>query len=557
MAQQIEVPGMGVVEFPDGMSDADIASAIQRSMNPATDQQKSMTTVPSRMARGAMDPVTGLAQMLYNAVPSEVQGLGTKVDQFLYNKTGGILGAQVPFNEKVAQDEQAYQSARQATGQTGFDAARLSGGLLSTIPAAMAMPGISGATMPARMLASGAIGGAFGATNPVTENQDQYWTEKAKQVGTGAAFGAVAAPVAEGIARVVKPVVDKSTKLLMDAGVTPTPGQIMGGFWKTAEDKARSIPILGDFITAGQKRSVSELNRAAYAKALEPIGVDASKLTVGHDGVQAVKNALGGAYDDVLSKLTFKADNQFAQELNKLYQMSGTFSKSYAKQFDKIVKEHVIGKMTPAGTMSGETLKQVESELSRLSSGNLSSQVFGERQLGDAIGSLQDSIRKVLERSNPQYAARLQDINKGYSFYAIIRKAASMRGAQDRHGVFTPAELASAVKAADKTVGKGATATGKARMQDLSTAGTDVIGMGYPDSGTAGRLLLGGGAIGSGMLNPAIPMSLAAGGLPYTPIGQRLMSGLLTKRPESAGILADAIRQSSPAIGAVSPLLLQ
>src|SRR5262245_11540466 len=32
MPQQIDVPGMGIVEFPDGMSDADISAAIQRSM---------------------------------------------------------------------------------------------------------------------------------------------------------------------------------------------------------------------------------------------------------------------------------------------------------------------------------------------------------------------------------------------------------------------------------------------------------------------------------------------------------------------------------------------
>lgn len=37
MPQQIDVPGMGVVEFPDGMSDADMAAAIQRNM-PGTGQ---------------------------------------------------------------------------------------------------------------------------------------------------------------------------------------------------------------------------------------------------------------------------------------------------------------------------------------------------------------------------------------------------------------------------------------------------------------------------------------------------------------------------------------
>ena len=34
MPQLIEVPGMGQVEFPDGMSDAQITSAIQKNMQP-------------------------------------------------------------------------------------------------------------------------------------------------------------------------------------------------------------------------------------------------------------------------------------------------------------------------------------------------------------------------------------------------------------------------------------------------------------------------------------------------------------------------------------------
>lgn len=35
MPQQIDVPGMGIVEFPDGMSDQDISAAIQKNMQPA------------------------------------------------------------------------------------------------------------------------------------------------------------------------------------------------------------------------------------------------------------------------------------------------------------------------------------------------------------------------------------------------------------------------------------------------------------------------------------------------------------------------------------------
>ena len=40
MTQRINVPGMGVVEFPDGMSDLEISAVIRRStVNPAASQE--------------------------------------------------------------------------------------------------------------------------------------------------------------------------------------------------------------------------------------------------------------------------------------------------------------------------------------------------------------------------------------------------------------------------------------------------------------------------------------------------------------------------------------
>lgn len=75
-------------------------------------------------------------------------------------------------------------------------------------------------------------------------------------------------------------------------------------------------------------------------------------------------------------------------------------------------------------------------------------------------------------------------------------------------------------------------------MQDFSSAGQQVLGSKYPDSGTAGRSLLGlAGAAAAGhmLLPPGAAIPAAAGGaalaLPYTPMGQRVGQMLLMSRP--------------------------
>ena len=79
----------------------------------------------------------------------------------------------------------------------------------------------------------------------------------------------------------ISPQTSKEVKTLMDQGVTPTAGQILGGRLQSVEDRLMSVPLLGDAITTGRKRASEELNRAAYARALTGTGVDAKTLPVG------------------------------------------------------------------------------------------------------------------------------------------------------------------------------------------------------------------------------------------------------------------------------------
>lgn len=523
---------------------ASLARQYGGSASSAQPQAQTVTATDSFL-RGVKDPIDAGAQMLVRAVPDPVRRIVDDFGNWLsglgfpVSRSSGVEGV----DSLIRNDEQSYQAGRQ---QDGVDWWRLGGNVAATAPIAMVAPATGG--MASRMAVGAARGGAFGALQPVTEGD--FATEKGKQVLTGAAVGGIAEPVAAGISRMVRPQTNPQVQQLMKEGITPTPGQILGGTAQRIEDKMTSFPIVGDAISSARRNAINQFNKAVYNRALNPIGKKAGD-EVGFKGVQAVRRALGDAYDELLPKLSFKADAAFNQELAQVRQMVATLPPQQAKRFEQILKQQVTNKLTPQGLANGARIKEIESQLGKFARGYERNPDFDTRQLGDALFEVQATIRRTLERANPQFAQDLKAINTGYANFARIRNAASRVGATD--GVFTPAQFNSAVRQMDTSVGKGATATGQAFMQDLSGAGKAVLGSTYPDSGTAGRTMLGAITAGAGYgVDPIIPMGLAAASTPYLPVIRNATAAALTKRPAFATPLAEGIRAVLPPLAAAS-----
>lgn len=87
-------------------------------------------------------------------------------------------------------------------------------------------------------------------------------------------------------------------------------------------------------------------------------------------------------------------------------------------------------------------------------------------------------------------------------------------------------------------------------MQDLSDAARNAMPTAVPDSGTAERLMLNAGALGSGLYNPAIPAGLAAAAVPYLGPVNRAIGATMTVRPNGAQGLADLLRRIPGGAGA-------
>ena len=501
-----------------------------------------------KIGKGLADPIEGAAQLLTNILPDAVVNAGNTANNWLADKTGMV--AKIPqggMNELVRGNESEYQAQRAAAGESGFDGYRTIGNIASPANLALATKLPAAASLAGR-IGTGALGGGASAlSNPVTG--DDFWGEKGKQVATGAAFGGATPVVTGALGRLISPKASTNSQLalLKAEGVKPTIGQTLGGWANRAEEKAQSIPIMGDAISAARGRATEGLNRAAFNRALDPLGEKLPmNVKIGNDAVEYTYKRLGQSYDKLLPKLTTQTDQAFDSGLASLKTMvqQSALDPKYANKFDQIVQTRLLDKFQGQNAMTGETLKQTQEFLTKEIKRYGQSQDPDARLLGDALKEVGSQLNQLVTRSNPKYAAELKAINTGYANFKRVQKAAGYLGAED--GVFTPAQFQGAIKAADFSKDKARFAEGNALLQDLSAAGKNQLGNKVPDSGTATRLMMGAGGLASGAVSPAIPAGLLGGAAMYTPQMQALLRAAVSSRPQSAQAIEQALRKSAP-----------
>jgi hypothetical protein len=503
-----------------------------------------------RFKMGLADPFHGGAQLLTNVLPSGVVNAGNRLNNWLADKTGMV--GRLPeggVDQMVREREASYQQQK----PEGFDFARLGGNILSPVSLAAGGAGslASGAGLGARMAAGGATGAFMGATAPVADGD--FTSQKAAQVGLGGVFGGITPAAVAGVSRLVSPQasLNPNLQILQREGIRPSIGQTLGGIVNKIEEKAQSIPIVGDAISATRGRAINELNKAAINRAVAPIGAKVEKI--GTEGIKEAGDLLSQAYDDVLSNINMvKFDGKWRSDLSQLKSMASALPPNVRGAFNQTIKSRVESRISKAGSMTAETMKQVDGELGTMARRYQGSAIASEKELGDALLQAQALLREQVSRVNPDAAQRISDINKGWANLVRVENAANR--AINNDGVFSPGQLGMSVRATDQSARKRAAARGTALMSDLAGAG-NMLGSRVPNSGSIDRLMLGAGAIGAGVYSPTIPLALGAGAAAYTPQVQSLLRYLSTARPQSAQAVAGLLNQSSPVLGPAGGLL--
>jgi len=511
--------------------------------------------------RGLYDPFTGLAQGAYNLLPKGVQQYGDRLNNRLADiglplpripepsLSSLVTGKPTGFNAAIAENEADYQQRQGG----GIDAQRIAGNVLSPINAAIALKAPAAASLAQRVVQGAGIGAGQAMTQPVT--QGDFLTEKLKQGNIGAAVGGALPVLAGGVARVVSPraSVNPDVALLKSKGVDPTIGQTLGGWANTTEQKATSMFGVGDSIRTAREGSRNQFNKAVLNDAVESVGGKVDDI--GTAGVKRAGDIISGAYDDALKGLKgVTLDQTGKAQLANLQAMSANMPDATRNQFNRVLNNIVMKRMSPNGGMTAETFKLVESELGSKAAIYGKSMQASERELGDALMEAQNILREQAARQNPVYAEGLQKANQAWA--KLVRVEGAAKGSAVSDGVFTPGQYLGAIKSASKSVRGRDFSRGTALGQELGAAGQRVLGNTYPDSGTAGRMIpmIQGAAA---MADLGITAGLTGGGMAaYTPAVQRALVSAATKRGASAPFTAEEIRKLAPLLNPLAIGLL-
>lgn len=500
-----------------------------------------------KVLRGVRDPFDGAAQLFEKAMPQGFNDANASVNNWLADKMPGIFSRVGPggVDALIKQQEQEYQAKRAAAGESGFDGYRTLGNVVSPANLAIAANAPVAATTLGKVAVGIGQGAASGLMNPVLGEGD-FATDKLKQVLLGGATGGAVPAIGAGVARIISPnaSVNPSLQLLKSEGVKPTIGQTLGGWANRVEEKAQSLPIVGDAITASRNAAKEQFNNAAINRATGNIGVNVEGS--GSGAIREAGDKIGKVYEAGKSALgNFAIDGQANAEIATLQQMAQQLPGKERMQFMSALST-LKNQVTPQGHLLPDGFKTIDSKLGADAARFMGSNDAYQQKLGEAIKQLQTIVTDNAKRANPKAAALLDQADAAYA--NLVRLEGASVAAKGTEGVFTPGQLLTAVRGADKSVRDRATARGTALMQDLASAGNTVLGNKVPNSGTADRLMLGGGALGAYFVNPAIPAGLLLGAGGYLPPVQSALRGLVSARPDIAQPVANMLRQATPAL---------
>lgn len=425
--------------------------------------------------------------------------------------------------------------------------ASFGGDIVGNLPLAMALP-----ELKAGVLAQGALGGAVGGALQPTEKGTDFATEKAKDVAAGGLGGAAIAGAGKAASSVIAPKVSKEVQMLMERGVQMTPGQLAGGMLRSAENAISSVPVVGSFIRGAQHEATESFNRAVINDALQPIGQKLpAKIDLGRDAVDHAAEAISNEYRVILPRVKFKVDAPFDAAMTNLVSLAKSMPPDQQAQFAHILNNNVVSRILPTGSMLGETMKLVDSDLGKLVRQYQGSPLGSEKQMAQAIKEAQRIMREAVTRQNPDLADALTSVNSAFARLARVEGAAGYRSTSG--GLFTPGDLLAAIKRGDASARDQDFARGKALGQPFAEAAQKVLPNNLPNSGTPERMGWLYGLYELGKIEPKTAATMGALTAPYTKPALKMANKLAQPAGPDRQAIADAMRRmglgAAPGVG--------
>lgn len=429
--------------------------------------------------------------------------------------------------------------------------------------------------------ALGAIGGANRINNPFLRNLATdtayggiYGQNTQGDALSGAAFGAAGSALGQGLGstlgRIAGGIAESpAAAYLRSRGMQGmTVGQRIGGFAKAVEDRATSMPGIGDIIRNRRTEGFQDFNRLAFDEAGAPVGARTSEL--GMNGIDDLRSQIGNAYDQATAGVDIPLDAQFPTDLAAIGSQSRMLPTDLAPRFNRAM-DNAIQPIHNSGRMTGERYQQAVRSLKGYRAET--TKPGFEADYRGLLSQAENALTGQMQRGGGQSVVDgLNRANTAYRGSQTLKKAviAAKNGSGSGEGqIFTPAQLNTA---SFQTASKF---PGPRPFADLAENGQAVLPSAIPDSGTAGRSaqlagqlmlpsVLGGGGFAADKMGLTdsgtvtglgLAALLAAGG---TKAGQKAIGKALFDRPKVGTELGALIRKHKGLFGSAAiPLSIE
>jgi len=531
---------------------------------------------PAAGARGAAEDAKGQRQTAETVGGLKyASGIAQKAAQGITSNWGdeiaatlGAVGAKLPWGSgksraeilrDIRGDEQRFTEQNPNTALGAEVAGAVAGGVNAGNAAMRAAPWLLGRApgIVRTAVGTGLISAPGGAANAVGRMEGKLDPgEVAVEAGKGAAIagglGAVTGGAGQAVGNVVGPWLGPVARRLHQLGVQLTPGEMLGGLYKRAEDAATSTPFVGQMIRNRQAEGIESLNRAAYNEALAPLGKRYQDMfrrgnaEVGNESIEDMTAILGRRYDTVVPRLRANYDPDLHRDLAALAQGLPVSARPLLQDAVRRYLRPVID--TTTGDIEGRGIQTAIQGLRNEGNRLLRSQADPYHyEAGEAMLALRERLLDAAGRhSLPKDVNAFRNIDNAYARFAIVRDAAGRVGAD--MGEFTPAQLHNATRTADRSAGKGATARGTGRMQNLSGPAKSVMTRRVSDSGTPERAALVGAILAPSIALKTLPGLAGLAGL-YTRTGNAAFRSIGNAGYDTRLALRRAIRAALPGAG--------
>lgn len=508
MPQVIDVPGHGHVEFPDGMSDSDIVSAIKKINTPPLRTSADLQQQGAQIAQAGTDsstsPTAGIpaaqrfAEGYGSAMPRALSG----IEQFGLDSAKGvnsILAGGKPLFDQTPRLDATSNALQQSIDEH----ARLDKPLMETPAGGLGnAAGTAAAYAPMSFIpgantykGAGMMGAATGATMPVeTGGSRALDTGLGAAAGLGGQFlGKMAGNAIQPVQSSLSPEEQALAKAAAREQIPLTAGQETGSrVLKTAESVLQDLP----FTSTSQRGIADAQQRAFTAAALRRAGMTGDSAQ--GPALLAQKQNLGGTLGDISQRNKLDFNQGLTNKLADIVDNANShLPPDEAKRVAGIV-DKVLEQVGPSGHMEGTNYAGWREPLRAMG------------QAGDATSRYMSQVRSAMDNAfrdqlQGTEAALHTDTSRKYANLKTVMQAMGGAGQLPAKGQIAPSQLSSAVTNA---VGKEGRATGAGDLNELARIGTTFM-KDIPNSGTSPRTFL------TNVLTGNLPGMTAGAGLGY------------------------------------------